>query len=149
MNNFDFLVGEWTVANRKLRERLVGSEEWEEFQASSVAWNLLDGGGQIDQFTFPDGTTALTLRLVDPRTQQWSLRWAASTDGVLLPPVIGSFTDGVGTFYGDDEHQGTPVRVRYVWSEITENSARWEQAFSADDEQSWEINWTMQLTRKQ
>ena len=106
MNNFDFLVGEWTVANRRLRERLVDSDEWEEFESSSVAWNLLDGAAQIDQFTFPDGATALTLRLLDPQRQEWSLRWAASSDGVLLPPVIGRFTDGVGTFYGDDEHRG-------------------------------------------
>ncbi len=150
MNNFDFLVGDWTVANRKLVERLVGSDEWEEFESSSKAWNLLDGAAQIDQFTFPDGATALTLRLLDPRTELWSLRWAASTDGVLLPPVIGRFDEnGVGTFYGDDEHRGTPVRVRYVWSDITPTSARWEQAFSVDGEQSWEINWVMQLTRKQ
>lgn len=150
MNNFNFLVGNWTVANRRLRERLVGCQEWDEFESSSVAWNLLDDGAQVDQFTFPDGTTALTLRLLDPQRQEWSLRWAASTDGVLLPPVIGRFDEhGVGTFYGDDEHQGTPVRVRYVWSDITENSARWEQAFSTDGGRSWEINWTMHLTRKQ
>lgn len=150
MNNFDFLVGNWTVANRRLRERLVGCAEWDEFESSSTAWNLLGGGAQVDQFTFPDGTTALTLRLLDPQRQEWSLRWAASTDGALLPPVVGRFDDdGVGTFYGDDEHHGMPVRVRYVWSEITENSARWEQAFSTDGERSWEINWVMRLTRKQ
>jgi len=150
MNNFNFLVGSWTVANRRLRERLVGCTEWDEFESSSVAWNLLDDAAQIDQFTFPDGSTALTLRLFDPKQQEWSLRWAASSDGVLLPPVIGRFDEnGVGTFYGDDEHQGTPVRVRYVWSDITAHSARWEQAFSTDAGQHWEVNWTMQLTRKQ
>ena len=148
-NNFDFLVGNWTVANRKLRERLVGCQDWDEFESSSVAWNLLNGAAQVDQFTFPDGATALTLRLLDPETGTWSLRWAASTDGVLLPPVVGRFDDdGVGLFYGDDQEQGTPVRVRYKWSDITENSARWEQAFSTDGEQTWEINWIMQLTRK-
>jgi len=150
MNNFNFLVGNWTVANRRLRERLVGCTEWDEFESSSTAWNLLDDAAQIDQFTFPDGATALTLRLLDPKRQEWWLRWAASSDGVLLPPVIGRFDEnGVGTFYGDDEHRGTPVRVRYVWSDITEKSARWEQAFSTDGGQSWEINWIMQLTRKQ
>jgi len=104
----------------------------------------------MGRFSFPDGTTALTLRLLDPKRQEWSLRWAASSDGVLLPPVIGRFDEnGVGTFYGDDEHQGTPVRVRYVWSDITAESARWEQAFSTDGGQNWEVNWIMQLTRKQ
>ena len=57
MNNFDFLVGSWTVDNSRLRERLVGCTEWESFQGSSVAWNLLDGSANIDQFSFPDGST--------------------------------------------------------------------------------------------
>lgn len=147
VGDFDFLVGSWQVANRRLRERLVGCTEWDEFVGSSVAWSLLDGSANVDQFTFPDGTSALTLRVFDQQRKEWSLRWATSTEGVLLPPVIGCFTDGTGVFYGDDLHQDTPVRVRYIWSEITASSARWEQAFSVDGEQSWEINWIMQLTR--
>ncbi|MDQ1744015.1 MAG: hypothetical protein QOE23_2354, partial [Pseudonocardiales bacterium] len=92
MGDFDFLIGNWQVSNRRLRQRLAGSGEWEEFQATSVAWSLLDGNANIDQFTFPDGTSALTLRLFEPRTEQWSLNWATSAEGVLFPPVVGSFS---------------------------------------------------------
>jgi hypothetical protein len=147
LGDFDFLLGNWKVANRRLRQRLAGCSDWEEFEATSVAWSLLGGGANIDQFTFPDGTTAITLRLYEPRRGQWSLTWATSTEGVLFPPVVGAFSDGVGLFYGDDTHEGTPVRVRYIWSQITPSSARWEQAFSADQEQTWETNWIMELTR--
>lgn len=147
MGDFDFLIGQWTVANRRLKQRLAGSQEWEEFQATSMAWSLLDGGANIDQITFPDGTSALTLRLYEPETGQWSLNWATSTAGVLFPPVVGAFTDGKGLFYGNDLHDGTPVRVRFIWSQITPTSARWEQAFSADHDKSWETNWIMDLTR--
>ena len=147
MGDFDFLIGSWRVANRRLRERLVGCTDWEEFDATSQAWPLLAGGANIDEFRFPDGSSALTLRLHEPATGQWSLYWATSVYGVLLPPVRGSFVDGIGTFFGDDEHAGTPVRVRYIWSGITPTAARWEQAFSADGEQSWETNWIMQLQR--
>lgn len=147
MGDFDFLIGNWTVANRRLRQRLTGCTEWEEFEGTSVAWSLLDGGASIDQFTFPDGTTALTLRLYEPERQRWTLNWATSTEGVLFPPTIGAFTDGVGLFYGDDHHEGTPVRVRFIWSRITPTSARWEQAFSVDGEKTWETNWIMELTR--
>jgi hypothetical protein len=31
--------------------------------------------------------------------------------------------DGIGEFYGDDAHHGTPVRVRFIWSGITGASA--------------------------
>ncbi len=54
---------------------------------------------------------------------------------------------GVGTFFGDDEHDRKPVRVRYVWSEITSRSAGWEQALSADGGATWETNWTMRFER--
>jgi len=147
MGDFDFLTGSWLVANRRLRERLVGCTEWEEFDATSRAWPLLDGAANIDEFRFPDGSTALTLRLFEPARRQWSLYWATSVHGVLFPPVHGGFVDGVGTFYGDDLHEGTPVRVRYIWSGITPTAARWEQAFSVDGEQTWETNWIMQLQR--
>jgi hypothetical protein len=147
LGDFDFLIGSWKVANRRLKQRLVGSTDWEEFTAESVAWSLLDGAANIDQFTFPDGTSALTLRLYQPDREQWSLSWATSAEGSLFPPVVGAFSDGEGVFYGDDVQDGIPVRVRYIWSEITPASAHWEQAFSADQEQTWETNWIMELVR--
>ena len=83
----------------------------------------------------------------------WSIWWVNSRDGRLQPPVHGRFdAERLGTFYGDDTHDGTPdgtpVRVRYLWSRITPVSARWEQAFSVDGEQTWETNWIMDLTRR-
>jgi hypothetical protein len=83
----------------------------------------------------------------DPRRQEWSLYWANSQSGILFPPVVGRFEGERGEFYGDDNEGGTPVRVRYIWSEITPTSARWEQAFSTDGGQTWESNWIMELTR--
>ena len=59
----------------------------------------------------------------------------------------GGFAKGVGTFYGDDSFEGRPIRVRYLWSRITEQSARWEQAFSLDEGNNWETNWYMDFTR--
>ena len=32
--DFDFLTGRWKVHNRRLCERLKGSTEWEEFEAT-------------------------------------------------------------------------------------------------------------------
>jgi hypothetical protein len=37
--------------------------------------------------------------------------------------------------------------VRYLWSRITDQSARGEQAFSLDEGNNWETNWTMDFTR--
>jgi len=65
----------------------------------------------------------------------------------LQPPVIGSFAKGIGRFEGQDEHEGQSVIARFTWSEITDRSARWEQAFSPDDGKTWETNWIMLFHR--
>ena len=148
MNDFDFLIGSWQVANRQLATLFAGSNEWLEYPSTSVCQSLFGGAGNLDEITSPTkGTRGMTLRLFDQRTGQWSLYWANSRDGVLLPPVVGGFADARGDFYGDDLHEGRPIRVHYIWSRITPHSARWEQEFSADGGQSWETNWFMDFTR--
>ncbi|MER5686545.1 hypothetical protein [Streptomyces sp. NPDC002205] len=148
MHDFDFLFGTWDVANRRLSELFTGSTAWDEFPGHAVIRPVLDGMGNIDEIHFPTKDfRGVTLRLYDPSSEQWKLHWADTTTGALLPPVTGGFTDGRGDFHGDDTHEGRPVRVHFVWSDITEDSARWTQRFSADEGASWETNWTMDLTR--
>jgi hypothetical protein len=60
---------------------------------------------------------------------------------------VGRFADGRGEFYGDDTYNGKDIRARFVWSDITADSARWEQAFSIDGERTWITNWIMEFTR--
>jgi hypothetical protein len=66
----------------------------------------------------------------------------------LFPPVTGQFKDGVGEFLGKDSYNDEPILARFRWSDITADSARWEQAFSADDGETWIDNWYMDLTRR-
>jgi hypothetical protein len=146
--DFDFLTGHWNVANRRLGKLLVGSDDWDEFPGVAAAHTVFGGTGNFDEIAFPTkGFSGMTLRLFAPETGLWSLYWANNRDGLLQPPVLGSFTDGVGTFFGDDEHEGAPIRVRYLWSGISTDHPRWEQAFSVDGDQTWETNWIMDLTR--
>jgi hypothetical protein len=42
---------------------------------------------------------------------------------------------------------GRPIVVRYIWSDITPNSAKWQQAFSDDGGKIWETNWIMEFHR--
>jgi hypothetical protein len=149
VNDFDFLAGSWDVANRRRRRFLADCEEWDEFPSTSRCLRLFDGAANVDWITFHTlGSAGMTLRLFQPGSQEWSIYWASSRDGILQPPVAGRFDDGEGRFYGDDTYDGKDIRVRYIWSDITPASARWEQAFSADQERTWEINWTMTFTRR-
>ena len=55
--------------------------------------------------------------------------------------------NGVDIFYGHTTINGKPMRVWFVWSQITGTSARWEQAYSPNAGKTWETNWTMEFRR--
>ena len=153
LHDFDFLVGNWQVHHRKLKERLANSRDWDEFEGSLSMRKLMDGYANVDDniFKTPEGTyRGVGLRSYDPKTAQWAIWWldGRSPFGDLDPPVKGRFVNGVGTFYANDTLRGKPVRVRFVWSKITATTARWEQAYSPDGGKTWETNWTMDFQRK-
>lgn len=147
--DFDPIFGEWRIHNRRLKARLAGCTEWEEFTSTGKVRPILGGAGNFGEIHFPTkGYTGATLRLFNPKTRDWSIYWMTDRTGTLDPPVVGSFDEtGRGEFYGDDLHDGRPVRVRFIWSGMTGDSAHWEQAFSLDAGETWETNWTMDLTR--
>jgi hypothetical protein len=152
-HDFDFWFGHWHVRNARLKQRLAGSTAWEHFDATQTCTPILGGIGNIDDFVTDWGGNAqgpfrgMTLRLFDVARREWSIYWASSRSGVLEPPVTGRFENGIGTFIGDDIHEGRRVLARFIWSGITPTQAHWEQALSADDGRTWETNWTMQMTR--
>jgi hypothetical protein len=150
VRDFDFWMGRWKVRNRRLRERLTGSSEWEAFEATSTAWPILDGFGNEDMFLtdHDGGFVGMSFRFFDPETRQWSIYWADSRrPGVLDPPVFGRFHGDVGVFEGEDTFDGRPILVRFTWYGATGPTPRWEQAFSDDGGETWETNWVMEFTR--
>jgi hypothetical protein len=148
MNDFDFFIGSWNVVNRRLTTLFVGSDHWEEFPGTTTCRPIFNGGGNTEEIIFPTlGSRGFTLRLFDIDREEWSIYWASSRTGVLFPPVVGAFAGGRGDFYGDDTHDGKPIKAHFIWSDITTTSARWEQEFSADGGHTWESNWVMEFTR--
>ncbi|MBC7767229.1 MAG: DUF1579 domain-containing protein [Phycisphaerales bacterium] len=149
-HDWDWLVGSWRVRHRRLKGRLVGSTEWDEFDGTCVMVPTLNGFGNMDDnwLDLPAGAyRAMGIRAFNPETRLWSIWWLDERSQDIEPPVRGGFIDGVGTFEGDDTLSGQPIKVRFRWSEIGGSAARWEQAFSADDGATWEVNWEMQFTR--
>ena len=145
---FDFLFGRWSVAHRRLKQRHVGSDDWDRFAAASACQPHLGGLANVEELSMPErGFSGLTLRSYDLATGLWSIWWISSLEGRLRPPVIGAFKDGVGVFEGDDVDGDRPILARYVWSDIAPDFARWTQSFSLDGGRSWETNWIMDFTR--
>jgi NIPSNAP len=151
-HDFDFLHGSWNIHNKYLKGRLRKSTEWIEFDAQGDVQPLLDGLGQLDRFrAVREGNAieGITLRLFNPSTGEWSLHWADTVNpGVLLPPMVGRFTGGLGEFFGDEFVDGKKVLCRFHWTRTNPDSPRWEQAFSDDGGRTWETNWIMTLTRR-
>lgn len=146
-HDFDFLCGHWQLTNRRLRARLAGCTEWDEFPATVDAQVLLDGAVSVDETRFPTrGFTGMTMRTLDRQTNQWAIYWVNSGDGRLQAPVHGGFDGDRGEFYGDDTDAGRAVKVRFVWTRGTD-AARWEQAFALPGGE-WETNWVMAMRRE-
>jgi hypothetical protein len=154
--DFDFYMGRWRIENKRLVKRLAGSREWETFEATAHARHLPGGIGNYDDFvaeTWRPGFVGMSFRVFSPITKKWSIYWldnktsGLDPTGRLTVPVVGEFKGNVGVFTCDDEFEGKPIIVRYIWSNITANSARWEQAFSPDGGKTWETNWVMNQTR--
>lgn len=89
------------------------------------------------------------MRIYDPTSHQWNIYWADSVSPLSDPltPMAGEFIDGRGEFYAHELIGGKGTFVRFIWSEITANSCRWEQAFSIDGGKTWETNWIADFVR--
>ena len=121
VHDFDFLVGDWQVHHRRLKERLAGSTEWVEFDGTQSTRPALGGAGNVSEnwFDMPGGAyRGVSVRSFDAKSGQWAIWWLDGRDPAraLDPPLKGRFANA-GTFYADDTFNGRPIRVRYIWSQ--------------------------------
>ena len=150
--DWDFLVGNWLVRNRRLKQRFTPNAPWEEFDNTITNWPVLGGFGNVGDNVFhaPDGRYhGMSIRAFDPQQLQWSSWWLDSRNpSQITPPMRGEFKDGIGTLIGNDVFEGKPIKVRSQWSRITPKTAHWEQSASIDGGVSWETNWIADLSRR-
>jgi quinol monooxygenase YgiN len=148
VHDFDFLPGKWNIKNRRLKQRGVGSTDWDEFPAVSRGSIHMGGIVNIDENDFPTkGWSGMTIRTFDTAKKQWSIYWVNSRLGTMLPPVVGGFKGDHGVFVGEDDDEGRPVLVIFNWTKLGPDRAHWQQSFSYDGGKTWEVNWTMELAR--
>jgi hypothetical protein len=144
LHDFDFNIGTWTTKLRRLQKPLSGATTWVEYEGTSVVREILDGRANMVELKVEGPTgriEGLSLRLYNPDSRQWSLNFASIRTGTLSPPVFGEFHGACAAFYGQDTYDGRAILVRFIISDITPDSARFEQAFSADGGSTWEVNW--------
>lgn len=149
--DFDYFLGTWRVEHRRLRQRLVGSTDWEEFPGRTHCQQLFGGLVNLNEsISYRGGRTSygMGLRALDEPGGRWVDWYLAASDlSKIDPPLYGRFAGGVGTFYSHETYEGRPVLVRGQFSSVSDNEARWDQAFSTDEGATWETNWVMRYLR--
>lgn len=148
--DFDYLIGKWTLKHRKLKSRFTHSDEWEEFDTVVEDFSILEGMGNMDiGRAVIDGQPweGRTIRIFDPKTRLWRLHWIASSMGVMDPPVVGSFENGIGHFFTKDKFKGKPIIMMFRWDARNKEFPIWSQAFSPDNGKTWEWNWVNRSER--
>jgi hypothetical protein len=150
-HDFDAFLGKWQVRHRRLKQRLVGNTQWEEYDGTSNWQSILGGIANFNESVVQRaGQTyrSMGLRAFDAKTNVWT-DW--SLDGRdptrIAVDGVGGFANGVGTFFADDTFADKPIRVRGTFTLLTPRSMRWEQAFSPDGGRTWETNYEMHHTR--
>ncbi|MES2403533.1 MAG: hypothetical protein V4567_04230 [Pseudomonadota bacterium] len=150
VHDFDYFMDSgWTTYQHRIKTEGDGKLHTDNLVGYLCALPYLDGTATVDELYFPAKRTAgLTLRLFNPKTRQWSIYWVSSTDNVLdANPVVGGFKGNRGLFYGTDtDTAGRTIKVRFIWTLIDHDHARWEQAIAHDDGK-WVTNWTADFLR--
>ena len=151
-HDFDFEIGNWTTHLRRLAHPLAGSTTWIEYHGTTVVRRVWNGRANLVELEVdgPSGhLEGLSLRLYNPQSRQWSLNFSNSSGGTISQPTIGQFKNGRGEFFDQETLNGRVNYVRFVISDITPNSCRFEQSFSEDGGKTWEVNWIAIDTRLQ
>jgi hypothetical protein len=155
-SDFDFEIGTWKTRLSRLLRPLTGSTTWVEYEGTTVVRKVWDGKANLVELV-ADGKPgsgagtgriqALSLRLYNPQSRQWSLNFSNSAGGTMATPTIGEFRNGRGEFYDQETLNGRAIFVRFLIIPITVDSIRFEQSFSDDGGKTWEPNWIAIDTR--
>lgn len=150
-HDFDFEIGEWSTHVKRLQRPLTGSTTWVEYTGTTTVRGVLGERANIAELRV-DGPAGriegAALRLYNPAARQWSVHYFSAADGTLTPPLTGGFRDGRGVFFGQDTLAGRTILVRFVIVKAGADTCRFEQSFSGDGGESWELNWIATDTRR-
>ena len=149
-HDFDFFLGRWQIANRRLKVRLTGCTEWESFPGVTEARPTLGGLGNIDDGVFERQSgivRGMTLRLFNPGSREWCLHWADSISGALFTPMVGRFGQGVGASMHRKQTTTPPCLAALSGPISRQIHVTGSRRYLTDGGATWETNWTMDFSR--
>jgi hypothetical protein len=149
-HDFDFNFGTWKTHIRRVLDPLSGSTNSIELNGTVIIRPVWGGRAQLEEIE-ADGPKGhwegLSLRLYNPQAHQWGQYFINSKIATLGPPLIGSFKNGRCELFSSDDDNGRSILVRGTWSDITPNSHRYGEDYSADGGKTWAPAFQAELTR--
>lgn len=145
--DFDFLTGEWRIANK--RRKAPGDTVWDEFRGEATVASVMGGVCSVEDLRIPERNFAgMGLRILDMKKKVWVDYFVNAKSGELATPGGAGFVEnGVVSFPGEEVVDGKTILYRNIWDKITASSCRWYQGMSRDGGKSWEDDWVMEWTR--
>ena len=114
--DFDFEIGRWATHLSRRLHPLTGSTAWVEYDGTTVVRPVWGGRANLVELDVTGSAgriQALSLRLYDVETHQWSLNFANIAGGAMGVPTVGAFVGGRGEFYDRETLNGKPIVVRF------------------------------------
>jgi hypothetical protein len=149
-HDFDWEIGTWKTHLKRLLRPLTGSTTWIEYDGTTVVRKVWNGRANLVELEVdgPSGhIQALSLRLYNPESRQWSLNFSNSASGTMSQPTIGEFKNGRGEFFDQEMLNGRAIFLRFIILCPAPDTCHFEQAFSDDGGKTWEVNWIADDTR--
>ena len=150
-HDWDTFFGNWKMHLHKRLRPLTGSNDWVDFECHDRTRKVWDGRANLDELE-GDGPAGhiegMTLRLYDRQNQLWRIYWVNSANPTVDVPMIGRYTNGEGEFFDQELFNGQRIFVRFHWTNVSDHSGNFEQAFSTDGGKTWEPNWLTTMERE-
>ena len=151
-HDYDFNLGTWHTQIKRFLNPFSAAGETMEMNGTVTVKRVWGGRAQLEEIE-ADGPKGhwegLTLFLYDPKAHQWNQTFVGSKSGSVAAPLVGSFKNGQGELFSGDTFKDRAILVRGVWSDITPNSHRYQESYSADGGKTWSPAFIGNLTRKE
>jgi hypothetical protein len=148
MEDFDFLIGQWEVANLRLKKWLCGCSDWFEFTSFHRECRQSSGVGTVGlhEYTLNHCSFSRSVfRYFDQQRHFWRIDRLDDMAAIVMLPLKGSFWENKGSFISKGLFEAREVLVWVEWTKLTDTCACWEQALSGDNGRTWETNWLMEF----
>jgi hypothetical protein len=145
---FDFWVGAWDV---NLRVRQDDGSWLDRHGAAARIYPILSGKAILELWSEDrqTGIKGFSLRYFDARRDEWVLwlNWPGSNRSGSSS-LTGAFRHGRGEFFASrTDADGRETLSRYTFSDVTDHSLRWDDAYSTDGGLTWTHSWIMEFSR--